>query len=128
MAHREDDPTVPNDAFLLRGILGSWIQHLSDGSSRPQSLSFVDGSDSREVSFFIESEITVERVMQGRPFAKLARVRASVLRGLGYVIARDPDGANGETAHVVACPNPTKTRKQVERDARKIRDASEWVP
>lgn len=103
------------------------VQVLGDGSTQPQSLSFVDGSESGEVSFFLATETTKERVMEGRPFARIAAVRASVLRELGYTLARDPEGAAGDTAHVVACPDEQKTRKQIQRDARKIRDAAEWV-
>lgn len=127
MAQRPDDDSISDDALLWRGILPQWIHQLADGSTQPQSLAFVDGSESGEVSFFLAAETSKERVMAGRPFTHIAVVRATVLRELGYTLARDPGGASGDTAHVVACPDERKTRKQIQRDARKIRDAAEWV-
>lgn len=127
MPTRPDDPSIPRDALLWRGILKEWIQQMPDGTSRPQSLAFIDGSESREVSFFIAAETTLERVSEGRPFARVAQVPASLLRELGYNLARDPEGANGDLAHVVACPNDSKKRKDVERDAKRIKQAATWV-
>ncbi len=125
MAQRPDDPTVPNDAALWRGVLPSWIH--PDGS-RPQSLTFIDGSDAQEVSFFIASETTKECLMENGPFVKLAQVTAGFLRSLGYSVARDPEGADGDAAHVVACPANGKTRKDIEKDARRIAKQATWVP
>ena len=127
MPHRQDDASVPANAVLWRGIIPDWVQPLPDGSTRPQSLAFIDGSETQEVSYFIASETTRERVMHNRPFVALAQVEAQLLRELGYSIVRDPDGAGGEQSHVVACPAGGKTRKEIARDARKIAKAACWA-
>jgi hypothetical protein len=88
----------------------------------------VDGSPSKEVSYFIAAETTKKRVMTGRPFAALAEVEARLLRQLDYALARDPDGCDGDASHVVACPSEAKTRKEIERDARVIKAKCSWVP
>jgi uncharacterized membrane protein len=128
MPRRPDDETIPDEVLLWRGILEDWVQPLPNGQTRPRSLAFVEGSETQELSLFIGAETTAAAVMAGRPWVALAQVTAGALRERGYSIARDPEGGDGNPAHVVATPAEGKSHKQVQKDAKRIVERATWVP
>jgi hypothetical protein len=124
MPPRIDDPSIPDDAVLWRRILPSWV-HKSPEGERPQSFAFID-TLSGEVSFQIAAETTKQDVLQDYPDHRIVAIKAAFLRSLGYVLVRDPEG--GGAAHVLMCPATPMKRKALEKDAKRIALAAEWVP
>ncbi len=117
---RTDDPTIGNDAVLLRAVYKDEIQNNPDNSERPQSQAF-RWDDRKEVSAFIETETDFERLVNAFPNSRICSFTAGQVRALGYIICRDP--TDQFRSHVVMCHGehrPRKEEKQLARLARLI--------
>lgn len=88
------------------------------------SFAFID-TLSGEVSLHLAAETSKEQVLRDYPDQRLSAVRAAFLRGLGYLLVRDPE--SGDHSHVLMCPQ-AGTRSKSQKNARKIALQAEWVP
>src|SRR4051812_22133372 len=104
MPSRVDDPSISNDEVLWRRILPAWIYHQPDGVIRPASVAFSDRLSS-ELSVHLASVLSdPDRALAGRPQDSLVAVTVSLVRSLGYAVARDP--TPDDPSHALICPAP----------------------
>lgn len=100
-----DDPSIPDEANLLRVLHPRWIT-FKGGRERPTTDSFKDSNF--ENSCFVEAEITIEELQRLFPEMNIARVPARVVRATGFAIERRPteapENCSNPRSHVVVGP------------------------
>ncbi|MBI3407917.1 MAG: hypothetical protein HY040_06120 [Planctomycetes bacterium] len=118
---RQDDPTIAGDLALLRRIpfKGDHFHWDEDGRPIPSTQNFKDKYD--ELSFFIESETTIEAVMVGHHddfgLVRLLAKDVRIICGPAIILCRDPP----EPGHVVLCGKTTKKMQNA------LRGKAQWV-
>lgn len=117
-ANAPNDPSIPDDAVLLRIIRPDWIHRVPNEPVRPEKVAFTDRHTDC-TSVFIQSETSIDDLMRDHPEKSLCGVFASVPRGLGFRLVRDPD--HGGPGHVLIVPSPKNA------PARTIAKAAIWV-
>lgn len=103
---RVDDPTISDDAVLLRAVYKDQIEK---NPERPQSQAF-RWDDRKEVSAFIQAETDLERLVEAFRDSRICSFTAGQARTLGYVICRDP--TDQFHSHVVMCHGECRPRKE----------------
>lgn len=105
MLKRTDDPTVSDDEPLYRRVWDkpNAIKVLPDGTFRPTSAVFTDNTDAQEVSVFVSSLTTSDKVLENFPNHGLVTIKASVPRAEHQIVAKTPEDSN--IAHRVICPD-----------------------
>lgn len=95
---------------------------------RPTSAAFKDDL-SNEVSVFIATLTTVDRILDGHPGDSVAQITAGQARAQGYKIVRDPDHGlvPNDPSHVVLCPPPGLGKKRSTKAARALAESATWV-
>lgn len=126
MPPRHDDPSIAEEAHLLRVLHDGWVTS-KGGRERPTSNSFLDSTF--ENSCFVEGEITRQELRQLLGNKRIARIPARVVRQAGFQIERRPDeappGCSAPAAHVVCGPPTEIHRGLYERASRAIANAPE---
>lgn len=119
-----DDETISADAILLRVLLSdpNWTTN-KGGRHRPSSLAFF--SADQEVSYFLDGPGMLPELHRIYPGLEIARVPASLMRGVGFAIERRPaecpeDFRCDRASHVVAGPNTEVTRIEFQKSAGSI--------
>jgi hypothetical protein len=125
----QDDPSVPDDAIVIRVLLDSWLT-TKGGRVRPASWALLDMGGDGECSCFLASESIVNKLSNHFAGKHIAQIPASVLRANSFAIQRKPDECpeglrDDNGCHVVIGPRDVCTSHQVEQRARRIvRDVS----
>src|ERR1700737_891477 len=85
----QDDGTIAADAVLFRELLRTpnWTTN-KDGTHRPPSLAFY--TSDHEISYFVDTPGVLAEVQRLFPNHEIARIPASVIRGVGFAIERRP--------------------------------------
>ena len=114
-----DDESVDDETVLWRRI-PPWGLDRSGGLA---SSNFVD-KDRGELSVALAAMTTLDSLLEGHDGFGVVAFRAGDARSLGdppgrYVVRRAPSAE--DPAHTIICPKLSRG------DARKLRDASEWV-
>ena len=118
-----DDPSIDDDTTLWRRV-NQGMFHV-DLEGRQSLTSFAFKSPADELSMDISIETTAEKVLAaGLPDQKIVSIKAGLLRGLGYIIARDPEPNN--SAHVLVLPTPGKTKKEKHLDRQTMAKNATW--
>lgn len=123
-----DDGSIPDDAVLWRRILDNRhaITKNKDGTLRPSSLVFRDGSEAREVSLHLADLTTVETVLQGRPdVIAITAITAGEARNLGYAVVSDPQP--DDPSHVYIRLPDGQTHGQEEKASRRLANGARWI-
>lgn len=82
-----------------------------DGTRRPSSQAFVQGNPDGDVSVYLASETTPERITQDHPGTYVAEVEISTIRGQGLDVEREPvEGDLGTATSQDARPSPEQER------------------
>lgn len=114
-----DDPSIPDDADLLRRI-PPWHFYFDEklGRIRPSKAAFEDDGDGSPMSVVLASEAgPPESVLAGHPVFALAAITAGLARSLGQLIVRDPTPE--EPAHAVVVGRKTDgIKRRIAREAR----------
>jgi hypothetical protein len=114
----QDDPSIPNEAVLLRALEKNWTIDSGEGR-RPTSFAFKAAN--YETSFFVEEPGVIEEMRRHLSCPEgIAAVPARVVRECGLVIERRPDECPttfqvNNRCHVVVGPPGTVRRTEYER-------------
>ena len=93
--------------------------HEDDGSIRPSSDAFIQGGPEGNVSVYLASETTPERITRDYPEVYVALVDVGVIRALGLKVEREQ--IEGEPGHCNIIGRKTRGR------ARAIARNSRWA-
>lgn len=120
-----DDPTIANDAALLRRISPQQVvPDENNGGFRPSSAAFDNDRQNNPMSVvlgpvLLELGRAQESALDGHPGFSLVAITAAKARALGQAVARDP--LPNEPAHgVVAGSKPKSVRKLLAKSAQWI--------
>ena len=104
---------------VLRRVRDYEVLVEEDGTRRPSSQAFIQGGPDGNVSVYLTSETTPERITQNYPDTYVAEVEISTVRGLGLDVEREP--VEGDPGHCNITGRKTKSR------ARAMTRCSRWV-
>jgi hypothetical protein len=120
----QDDGTIAGNTVLLRVLDRdpNWTTN-KGGRYRPASLAFY--SSDQEISYFIDGPDVLAEVQRIFPNHEIAKVPASVVRGVGFAIERRPaecpsDFRCDPAVHVVAGPVTEIKRAEHQKKAGSI--------
>ena len=82
-ALRQAAPVSDNDTVMRRVSRTEVTLHGDDGIIRPSSDAFLQGGPQGDVSVYLASETTPERITRNYPGMYVALVEVSVIRALG---------------------------------------------
>lgn len=105
-----DKLVVDNDTVMRRVTRSEITRHEDEGTIRPSSNAFLQGGPDGNVSVFLASETTPERITREYPGVYVAMVEVSVIRAQGLEVEREP--ADGEQGHcnITGRKTPSKRR------------------
>src|SRR5688500_6103157 len=119
----KDDNELSNTEFLWRRIKREYIKTAQTGSGFVASQ---QAYRTREISFYIASQTTVQAVLADYPTDSLTAIPVSYIRNdLGLIVVRDPTDTDPNPAHRIV------GRKDhiciTGSPAKKIANRAEWV-
>jgi len=104
---------------VLRRVRDYEVLMDEDGTPRPSSQAFIQGGPDGNVSVYLGSETTPERITQNYPDTYVAEVDISAIRGQGLDVEREP--VEGDPGHCNITGRKTKSR------ARAMARSSRWA-
>ena len=84
------EPVDDNETVMRRVTQREITLHEDDGTIRPSSNAFLQGGPEGDVSVYLASETTPERITREYPGTYVALVEVSVIRAQGLEIERQP--------------------------------------
>jgi hypothetical protein len=113
-----DAEDIGDDDLLLRRITPALhTAALPDGTRILIGFAFRERT--HEFSMYVAKEVTHEKVLScGLPTQEIVEIRAGDVRGLGYIIVREPDDC--DDSHVFAKASTPKSRGQIEKDCKAL--------
>ena len=118
-APRQEAPVNDNDTVMRRVSRTEVTLHEDDGIIRPSSDAFLQGGPEGDVSVYLASETTPERITRDYPGTYVALVEVNVIRALGLEVERDP--IQDDPGHCNITGRKTRGR------ARAIARSSRWA-
>jgi len=123
---KADDPSIPDDSYVLRRIPPSEVTADCDSGwkPRPKSSNFADNREKGPVSIVLscllrKAERNDQDVLSGHPGFFLVRIPVRIIRALGLDVVASPTSA--EPAHgLIVGTKTTSIRKKLAR-------AAEWI-
>ena len=120
----EDDPSISNEAIVLRVLLPDWIT-TKGGRTRPTSHALLELGGTGECSCFLSSETILVKLANKFPGKSVAAIPAMVLRQNNFAVRRQPDDCPEDLIdehgiHVVIGPKDQCNNHQTEKRARAI--------
>jgi hypothetical protein len=120
MPPRTDDASISDETVLWRRVFPT-----TDFQGNLTLTSFDFRAPKDELSMDVSTETTREAVLaRGLAGQTIVGLKAGFLRGLDYIIVRDPEPDN--PAHVLVMPKPGKTDNQKRKDRKAM--ALEAIP
>lgn len=116
---RQAAPVNDNDTVMRRVSRTEVTLHEDDGIIRPSSDAFLQGGPEGDVSVYLASETTPERITRNYPGMYVALVEVSVIRALGLEVERDQSEEDSGHCNITG----RKTRGK----ARAIARSSRWA-
>ena len=104
---------------VLRRVRNYEVLMEEDGTRRPSSQAFIQGGPDGNVSVYLTSETTPERITRDYPGTYVAEVEISTLRGQGLDVEREP--VEGDPGHCNITGRKTRSR------SRAIAQSSRWA-
>src|SRR5437879_6521022 len=100
-----DAQDIGDDDVLWRRVDRNMMDKGPDGKESLQSWAYKD--QNHELSIYLSRETSKEAVLaSGKPCQILVALKASIFRGLGYKVVRDPEPDN--SSHCLILPYPQK--------------------
>ena len=118
-APRQEAPVNDNDTVMRRVSRTEVTLHEDDGIIRSSSDAFLQGGPEGDVSVYLASETTPERITRDYPGTYVALVEVNVIRALGLEVERDP--IQDDPGHCNITGRKTRGR------ARAIARSSRWA-
>lgn len=118
-APRQEEPVNDNETVMRRVSRTEITSHEDDGTIRPSSDAFMQGGPEGDVSVYLASETTPERITRNYPGMYVALVEVSVIRALGLEVEMDQIGEDSGRCNITG----RKTRSR----ARAIARSSRWA-
>lgn len=115
----QEAPVNDNDTVMRRVSRTEVTLHEDDGAIRPSSDAFMQGGPEGNVSVYLASETTPERITRSYPGMYVALVEVSVIRALGLEVERD--SIEDDPGHCNITGRKTRSK------ARAIARNSRWV-
>ena len=116
---RQEAPVNDNDTVMRRVSRTEVTLHEDDGIIRPSSDAFLQGGPDGDVSVYLASETTPERITRNYPGMYVALVEVSVIRALGLEV--EMDQTEEDSGHCNITGRKTRSR------ARAIARSSRWA-
>lgn len=110
------EPVRDNDIVMRRVTRTEITWHEDEGTIRPSSNAFLQGGPEGEVSVYLASETTPERITREYPGVYVALVEVSVIRAQGLEVEREPLQEPGH-CNITGRKTPAK-RRALARNAR----------
>ena len=119
-----DNPSIPSDAALWRGVIPSQLTFDTEGHEIPQSGAFRN----KEMSVNIAAETTIADMMRKAPAVgwRLWEFTAGVARAAGCIVDRDPLEDDPGHSVVLSLEDPGE-RALTPRQAYEIRGHGHWA-
>jgi hypothetical protein len=115
--HRDAEDINDDDLLLRRITPADHTAPQPDGTRILTSYAFRERS--HEFSMYVAKEVTREKVLScGFETQEVVEIRAGDVRGLGYMIVRDPD--NCDDSHVFAKALAPKSKGQIHKDCKAL--------
>ena len=105
---------------VLRRITHRELVTEDNGQTRITSQAFIQGTPDGNVSVYLASETTPERVTRNRPNTFLAEITIAAIRALGLDVQREP--IDGDPGHC------NITGRKPRSKARAMAEQAQWVP
>ena len=93
---------------VLRRVRNYEVLVEEDGIRRPSSQAFIQGGPDGNVSVYLTSETTPERITRDYPGTYVAEVEISTIRGQGLDVEREP--VEGDPGHCNITGRKTKSK------------------
>ena len=93
---------------VLRRVRDYEVLVEEDGTRRPSSQAFIQGGPDGNVSVYLTSETTSERITRDYPGTYVAEVEISTIRGQGLDVEREP--VDGDPGHCNITGRKTKSK------------------
>ena len=116
---RQEAPVNDTDNVMRRVSRTEITLHEDDGSIRPSSDAFMQGGPEGNVSVYLASETTPQRITENYPEVYVALVEVSVIRALGLEVELDQTAEDPGHCNITG----RKTRGK----ARAIARSSRWA-
>lgn len=117
--HRQESPVNDNETVMRRVSRTEVTLQEDEGSMRPSSDAFMQGGPEGNVSVYLASETTPERITRDYPEMYVALVDVGVIRALGLEVEREQ--IEEDTGHCNITGRKTRGR------ARAIARNSRWA-
>ena len=115
----ESEP-LDDSLRVLRRITHRELFTEENGQIRITSQAFIQGTPDGNVSVYLSSETTPERVTRNRPNTFLAEITIAAIRALGLDVQREP--IDGDPGHC------NITGRKPRSKARTMAEQAQWVP
>lgn len=109
---------------VLRRVRDYEVLVDEDGTRRPSSQAFIQGGPDGNVSVYLASETTPERITRDYPDTYVAEVEISAIRSLGLDVEREPVEEDPGHCNITG----RKTRSRTRAIARSSRWATGYRP
>ena len=113
------EPLADNETVMRRVTRREITRHEDDGTIRPSSSAFPQGGPEGDVSVYLASDTTAERVTREYPGMYVALVEVDVIRAQGLEVERQP--VEGEPGHC------NITGRKTSANRRAIARSSRWA-
>ena len=120
MNQQPESEPLDDSLRVLRRITHRELLTEESGQIRITSQAFIQGTLDGNVSVYLSSETTPERVTRNRPNTFLAEITIAAIRALGLEVQRDP--IDGDPGHCNITGRKTRGK------ARAMAEQAQWVP
>ena len=119
MTTPEQQGRLDDGLIVLRRVRDYEVLQDDEGNQRPSSQAFIQGGPDGNVSVYLASETTAERISRDYPNTYIAEVEISTIRAQGLDVEREP--IEGDPGHCNIIGRKTRSR------TRAIARSSRWT-
>ena len=117
MTTESEQRRLDDGLIILRRVRDYEVLEDEDGRPRPSSQAFIQGGPDGNVSVYLASETTPERITRDFRGTYIAEVEISTIRGQGLDVERDP--IEGDPGHCNIIGRKTRSRtRAIARNSR----------
>lgn len=120
MNQQPESEPLDDSLRVLRRITHRELLTEESGQIRITSQAFIQGTPDGNVSVYISSETTPERVTRNRPNTFLAEITIAAIRALGLDVQREPIDDDPGHCNI--------TGRKPRSKARAMAEQAQWVP
>ena len=104
------EPVDDNETVMRRVTRREITRHEDEGTIRPSSNAFLQGGPEGDVSVYLSSETTPERITREYPGTYVALVKVKAIRAQGLEVEREP--VEEETGHCNITGRKTSAKRR----------------